>query len=1015
MTDGQYYAILYIKPPLMPAFFATVMKLRSPFRRWGLLLGAMLFVSSIVGQTSGQIDARYRVRYLGLKEGLSSRDVKDVYQDHRGVFWIATANGLNRYDGRQIIIYSNLEGSTVRLPSSDIRSVAEDKAHNLLLCTDAGLVALDPSRRRLISVLPLGFPDSVAQQTNCMMERLPDGRLFLLFGSVVYSYNQGKLSVWFRLPEGYAPTIRSMCYSKKDSTLYLKTSSLDLGLLAIRNNRLESLNFLIYKDGDTSNPPAVFNKQSYSILNCLGDSMTLFWNTAVGLRLQINHEKKQFERKGDETFSDVFLPWGAVQRYLSKMDESTLPHSMRGVNLRLSVKDNRGVYWLGTNIGVFMIRETRKSVFRQLDFLQNTSVRSILEDGAGNLLVGTYDGLFKYDPAGNHVHKMPDIKTVLDIMPVGRDSFWMSLERFNGLSLFDNKNNRLCPPPTLAPTISFAADFARSDSAVWIAPALEQLYCLQVPDGRILQKSALLPYGQPRRETVVKALLQAKNGWLWLATEEGLYRVIPRPNRVVVPDTSSIPSMLRGLKINALYEDRKGQLWLGTDGEGLAVLTVDSGKLTWYTTNDGLAHNVVFSILGSHHDSLLWIGTQNGLSCLRPGRGVFNNYYQEDGLADNEFNTGARYQAKDGDLYFGGVNGITYFNPSKLNFSIPPIRASLTIDLPGKGRGNGPAEWFPAENETVEIPASETYLEIRFFSNEVFDAEKVKYRYIISGLYEDWQYSDAFSKLILRNLAPGPYKLRVQALTPAGRWGMPFRITINKLPHYYQTWAFRGFMAVLVIALLYGLYWLRIWQIHQEYNMRSRIVNDLHDDLGSRLYALRAMATKITSPQTEKADLNALLDQFNAISKNAYGAMRDFIWAFDPKNDRLPNLVDRMIDFAENTIRPLVKELNINENISSLEATIAPVAKHHALMIFQEVLTNAAKHTVSESLNIEFGENKHQLCIRIINRHEGQRDGNVSKEHIGRESMDARIQTIKGKLEWFEEANLQKISIWMPF
>ncbi|MBP6811224.1 MAG: hypothetical protein KA138_06880, partial [Saprospiraceae bacterium] len=149
----------------MPNLPVTSLLANLLLRRHRVLLAPVIFWGLAMGQVTGQEETQHSVRYLGLKEGLSSRDVTDIYQDDRGTIWIATANGLNRYDGREITTYSSSDASPVRLPSSHIRNIAEDDAQNLLLCTNAGLIALAPSRRRLLSLRQLGFPDSVSRQT----------------------------------------------------------------------------------------------------------------------------------------------------------------------------------------------------------------------------------------------------------------------------------------------------------------------------------------------------------------------------------------------------------------------------------------------------------------------------------------------------------------------------------------------------------------------------------------------------------------------------------------------------------------------------------------------------------------------------------------------------------------------------------------------------------------------------------------------------------------------------------
>jgi len=962
-----------------------------------------------------QVDT-YAVQYIGLKEGLSSRDIKDIFQDKRGIMWIATANGLNRYDGYDVKVYSNTQYNPIKLPSSRVWGVAEDDAQNLLICTDAGLVGLDPSRRHLVSAQELGFPDSIMRQANARIERLSQGKFLLQAGAVIYLCEKQQLKVWARLPTEYMRLVKNLCYSKKDSTLYVELSNTNHGLIAIQNGKIELLNFKIYTPNDPI-PSRPFERQHYSMLNNLGDSMTLIWRTSNSHSLLgINRNLKRLDHNQQVFLADIFAPWKAVEDYLAREGDVPIPHSFRNVYLRSCIIDDQKRYWIKTDAGVFVVKKVPKSPFRQFDFLKGQSVRLVTQDSKGSLLIGTYKGLFKYNLKTGQLASRPNIKVILAMAPVDDSHYWMSLETYNGLRLFDNQDLSISTFHPSLPPMSFICDFAATDSAVWLATKIDHIYCLNLSDGRILDQAMLKPYTASLPSIGVKTMLRAKDASLWIASEGGLYRVVPDAKGSMIQDTASVPNALKSIKVNALYEDSKGQLWMGTDGQGLARLSPDTKKLQWYSSNDGLAHNVIYSILGSHHDSLLWVGTLNGLSCLNTSIGIFSNYYQEDGLADNEFNTGAAYESADGNLYFGGVNGITYFDPAQCNFSTPPVKAFINIEVLSAEEPGVEECWFPVNHATVIVPSPQAYLEIRFLASDVLSLDKIRYRYTISGLYDQWQHASAATnnRLIVTHLAAGEYKVSVQAMSLGGAWSEPYYATIKVLPHFYQTWWFRTLAGICIIALLYGIYRFRIWQLQQEYKMRSQIVNDLHDDLGGRLYAMRAIASKIASPNTQSSSYANLVHQLDKITRNTYAVMRDFIWAFDPQSDRLEKLIDRMLDFTENTIRPLIPKLQITNNTHAKDTYIAPATKHHALMIYQELLINMAKHTLCDSLKISFSMQGQNLKVYILNQHNGLSKASSQHEQKGQGSIQLRLSAIKAQWQWQEQEGAQEVIITIP-
>ena len=317
----------------------------------------------------------------------------------------------------------------------------------------------------------------------------------------------------------------------------------------------------------------------------------------------------------------------------------------------------------------------------------------------------------------------------------------------------------------------------------------------------------------------VRNLFQGNADTLWIHTARGINRFDPA-TETFTPYLydSQTPPALNGEQIYALYEDSAGALWIGTAGNGLYRLDLDTETLTNYRESDGLPNGVIYGILADGEN--LWLSTNNGLSKFNPQTETFKNYTQRDGLQSNEFNYPAYYQAPDGEMFFGGVNGFNSFYPEDIkdNPYVPPI-VFTDIHLgdpserkpPGRSQPHTSVRPTRPVSASIELSWQNPQFSFEFAALHYSAPERNQHAYMLENFDADWNYIGNRNFASYTNLPPGNYTLRIKGSNSDGVWN-PEDTAINVVipPPFWQTWWFRILAGILVVGSVLGIFNLRI-------------------------------------------------------------------------------------------------------------------------------------------------------------------------------------------------------------
>lgn len=745
-----------------------------------------------------RLSAQSTLRFdqLTIADGLSSNTVYTVYQDRNGMLWFGTLDGLNRYDGYSIAIYKHDRTVQSSLPNNRITMIYEDSNQHLWL--------YDEFTSLLIRYTPYGntFKSyDLRQIAGRELEVLEDfreesdGSLYLC----------SKLGTALRYKAGsdtFEPTERQTTTPRDESSVVLH--ALDQHL----------------KENGSS-----FSIESLQIRKVLKDSNGMFWiaTTYAGLITAIPTDNGfQFTHHSNGTGENV----GVENEEILDIYE-----------------DRSQVVWISTrNNGLYRYTPF-KYKFRQIHTVQTQNgqttlgtIRAITQDRAGRLWIGTSDqGLFRIDPSGKGYQYLPDTRRSNTIGHRFIRSLWIDehenlwVGHYHGFSRYDPVKDGFV---TFKPPTGDQKDVRIYDieddrtGGLWMA-GWDVIIHFDPESNRY---HIISGDSQPNLSMEnIRDLELDDEGSLWIVTgEKGMALYDKKSNAFTLQQYSS--DRPAGLPTNNLFDtfrDSKGNLWLST-ADGLCRYDVNNQTCETFTTHEGLPSNMIFGLL-EDRAGMLWFGSTKGIGRFDPAKKTFRNYDVDDGLPSNEFTENAFYKNQDGLMYFGGIHGLTVFDPVYISENSRPPQIAITalrvFDKPLSETRSYTYEELTRqtpEGQEIHLTADQRSFSIEFAALHYVNPQKNQYAYMLEGFDEQWTYRDANVRFAnYTNLESGSYVFKVRASNSDGVWCDPVALTIVIDTPFYATWWFlSGLLALLLSAGIIAYRW-RIQTLKQQQSLKA--------------------------------------------------------------------------------------------------------------------------------------------------------------------------------------------------
>lgn len=498
----------------------------------------------------------------------------------------------------------------------------------------------------------------------------------------------------------------------------------------------------------------------------------------------------------------------------------------------------------------------------------------------------------------------------------------------------------------------------------------------------------VLSLGHPHAR--IKAVVAGHGNEIWAGGESGLFRI--KDNQL---SNNLLPAFKKDLLITCMLK-MGDTLWLGTRAHGL--LLFDVKKLAFIhalSTVDGLPNHVINALLADR-DNHIWISTNQGLSQLNPKTGELVNFSARDGLQIEEFNmSSALFDPASGLMFFGGLNGVTWFDPSEIEKKIivPEVFFSKILR---SGQVDGDIETLYPDMEApvIKLEANARFVEFHLGSTDYAAPQQNSFWHKLKGFDADWVSGHNNPVIQYSSLPAGDYTLCVRTVNREGYTSPEKCIGLYVKQFFYKTWWFRGLIAVVLGAMALTYYLSKIRQVNQIIRVKKQIADDLHDDVAASLSQISVLAKSLHEQEPQAATL----EQIEILSDESIGKLSDIVWAIDDRPQTLEALANRLQDHAESVFYPLQIRMKAEIHIAESVRNVASPVRHHVLMIFKEAVNNIVRHSNSSFVFIRLENQRKELVLIIENSFNVLKSGAHSSGK-GLDSMAKRARLLNGDLK----------------
>jgi PAS domain S-box-containing protein len=764
-----------------------------------------------------------------------------VLEDSRGMLWFGSlGQGLSRFDPEteQWTNFRHDPQDPHSLSGDAIWSITEDPQGDLWIATEAnGLSRFDHETGQFTHYgHDPDDPNSLSGDQAMAIEVDRSGAVWVgtqFDGLNRFDPNTGR---WTRYrhdpkdPDSLSFDHVQSVYEDRSGVLWIGT--LGGGLDRFDENAAGEAIFTHYQN-DPEDPSSLSHNQVVSIHQ---DRSGTLWVGTFGGGLN------QLIPKGAEIAGEQDA---AFVRY---QHDATDPHSLSHDVVVSIFEDREGLLWVGTAGGGIDKLDLRPKGFALYqnepgdpNSLASNDVRAIYEDRFGVLWVGTFGGgLNRIErTAGDGgpirvTHYQPDPSdpgslsnnNVLAIEGVRAGSLWIGLvgESFGRFDRETEAFVRYEPDPASPDLRLDGVRVIHEDrsGALWFGSWGKGLGRLDPETGQFSVYAYDPEDPRSLSGNVVFSIYEDGAGDLWIGTlRNGLNRWDRDSDSFIhYRNDPEDPNSLSNDAVVAIQQDQGGTLWIGTGGGGLNRFDHQTETFARFTEDDGLPSNTIYAILSDDAGSL-WISTAAGLSRFDPQHGSFRNYDASDGLQGDQFTEASAYKSRDGELFFGGPNGLTAFFPEQIQDDVNPppvVLTNLRLNyLPLSVGPDSALKRAPSFTEEIELSEGDRVISFDFAPLSYRAPEKNRCRYLLEGFDQDWTEVDSRNfSATYTNLDPGRYVFRVMGANGDGVWneqGVSIKIVVPT--PWWQTWWFLGSLGLALVSLAVGAYRWRVWNVER--------------------------------------------------------------------------------------------------------------------------------------------------------------------------------------------------------
>lgn len=831
-------------------------------------------------------------KYYSTDKELSNSLINAVYQDRKGFIWIATENGLNKFDGTRFSIYRHNATDSTSLKNNYVRTLFEDSRGNFWIGCINGLQRYDRATDSFHELFISRKDGRKNPHITSIIERR-NGDLWIATSgqgaiSLRKDSNPASFHIETELTDRIGSNYLNVIFEDSRQNLWIATEEKGLYRYSPESKELKSYKAPYHIAGDDvsaicedAHGQIFVGTLTKGLFRLSSRQEGNFEPILYQNRMNLNIRTLIIDTRGKliiGTDGEGVKEYQPQQDIIVDSEINAGPFDFSKSKVHSLIEDKDHNLWLGIfQKGLILV----PGISNKFDYygyksihnntIGSSCVMAIHTDEQATIWIGTdNDGLYAINDQGkqlrHYTHQAGNPQsvpgTILCLYEDSNQELWLG-SYFDGLARI-NKQTGTCQDVTSLlqgnlnagkPKVSCIIEDKNKN--LWVGTYGSGLYKINLPTQHVTY------YESTRNENDdwsinrlpndwISYLLEDKEGMIWIGTYKGLAVLNPQTDNFI--NYKKQNNLLPGYVVYSLLESSNGEIWAGTS-EGLVCLNKDKLTPVLFTTADGLPSDIICG-LAEDEKKNIWISTHQGISKLYPPEKKFINYYAGDGLQGNEFTRTAVFKDKRGKIFFGGTNGVTAFYPQ----DITEIKKEMNVLITGFHVANRPVkkgdksgnnvitDTAVMDTEQFTLAYNENTFSIDFSVLEFSNPDRISYQYKIKELGDEWiSTQPGTNRVTYSSLKPGKYTFSVQA-RDHNNFSNIRTVTIAITPPWYQTWWAKVIWGCLGALLIYALTMYILSRIrHRQEVMRQKHMEQINE---AKLQFFINISHEIRTPMT---------------------------------------------------------------------------------------------------------------------------------------------------------------------
>ncbi len=976
----------------------------------------------------------YIFHHLTSKDGLASDYIQSIFQDSKGFYWIGTTSGLQKFDG--YTFSKPLTIDNVLLPSS---TVTETKGGTLWISNENSLFRYNQATGHFIRIM------SERNKSKMYLRIIEDslGNIWLLNDLVLYKYDttSGKLITWMKMPSANPVTsFGGIAFDKKTDVIWVQKGSLLYKIFPFKKKiiRLKTI--------------------PYGAANIWMDDSTYLWMsfwTQYLCRYNTITEKKDWykmpfkitgRRNTNYALASCFARdetgklWiGSIYGGLWYFDESlNKVLQLRTDNLKPeSFHYNESVYlifidktsniWVGSDRGINVFNPSSQQfhTIYNADLptkgIPSSIIQKPFETSTGDILIGTdYGGWLLYD---NNFHLKQNFTVILTANSSNTDKIKTSVICFaedkkgkiwmghlGGLiEVYNPKTGsikyRIVPEFKKSKICSIQRDGAGN---MWFALGAASNNLAKWDNGtkqyKVYNDSLLMNRGQQE-----SAITITRQGAIWVHTfGNGIYRFDPIKEKIAEIYREEQPPCNIPNMVTSIAPLNDSIIGVASWTEGFFLFNSFQRTTVPLSTNEGLPSNIAKAIALDSRNRF-WLAMLSHLMLMDPHTKKIVSFDEEEGVLNKSFiDANGFTKLHDGRLFIVSNTGLLYFHPDSIKTQSPPPDVILT-GLKVYGNPVLLDSVLTAGNK-LNLSHDQNFLTIDYVSISYVNRNTTQYFYQLKGVDKSWVNAGTQRFASYTNLSPGHYVFKVKC---ENRDGIPSKkitqLSIYISPPWWLTWWAYILYALLIVSVVYSLYRNNIRQLKNKQaaqikamvatqeEERKRISRDLHDDVGTKLSALKLFLSSLheKASETKNEEIKSLTKSSEQFIKEAMQDVRQLLLNLSPtvlEEFGYTTAVEGLVNKINET-----KQIHFSLIVFGMKQRLQKDYELALYRITQELINNVLKHAEAKHVSLQIGQRDEKIILMMEDDGKGF-DINAHKDGYGLNNLDARAKLMNGTI-----------------